>query len=342
MEILKTALLTNDKEYGDALCKCVRNIQPAINISRIEGENEASDYDMLITDGIDVDLDNMPICKLTLQEDDDKNSVYKYCNISNIVNKIVEIYENETGIYVNKIIANGNSLVYTISATCGGMGASSVAYAMAKDFAMAGKCKVLYLSLCDTYQEEQFFRCNKGLNIVDLLHRILYTDSKIQVERFTLMDDYGVSYFNTYGIKNHLIRINEDEFVKFISTILNSGVFDKIIVDAGNNLCSNANYLRKISYLNILIRNSKNYEYESEIKKNMTLGPNKLIMVENKRYKGNPKFDEFFETENQLDDSIDIGISTDEFSFVFRDGKIDIELDGEFGKDIRELINYIK
>lgn len=342
MEILKTALLTNDKEYGDALCKCVRNIQPAINISRIEDENEAFDYDMLITDGIDVNLNNMPICRLTLQEDDDKNCVYKYCNISNIVNKIVEIYENKTGIYVNQIIDNGNCLVYTISATCGGMGASSVAYAMAKDFAMAGKCKVLYLSLCDTYQEEQFYMSNKGLNIVDLLHRILYTDSKIQVERFTLIDDYGVSYFNTYGIKNHLVKLNEDEFVKVVSILLNGGVFDKIIVDAGNNLASNANYLRKISYVNILIRSSEILEYESEIIKNMTFGADKFISVENKRYKGNPKFDEFFENENQLDDSIDIGISTDEYSFVLRDGKRDIELDGEFGKDIRELINCIK
>lgn len=342
MEVLKGALLTKDRDYADALCKCIRNIQPALNISIVDSVEEALDYDMLISDEIDVKVEKIPVCVLSSRDDQDEKRIYKYSNVSSMVNRIIEIYENETGVYVNQFLDNGKSLIYTVSATCGGLGASSVAYAMAKDYALAGKYKVLYISLCETYQECQFFKSNKGLNVVDMLHKILFSNKKIQVNRYILQDDYGVNYFNFFGITNHLESLKSSEFIRFIGVILQSSSFDKIIVDVGNSLFENANYMRKISNVNILLRNSDLCIYENEIIKNMDIDMEKVVSVENKRYRGNPKFDEFFEAEDQLKELIDIGISMDTFAFVNRDGIRDIEIDGEFGKDIRELINYIE
>ena len=94
-------------------------------------------------------------------------------------------------------------------------------------------------------------------------------------------------------------------------------------------------------FYNIYIGCDFKSDFEENVKNSLGIDFGRKIIVENMRYKGNPKFDEFFEVENKLAENIDVGIYEEKEAFVLQNGKIDIEIDGEFGKGVRNLITFI-
>lgn len=337
MENIKILLVTKDFEYAEAMCSCVRHSNYNINLSFAESLDEAGKYDMYIIDGYKETKFNGVCVYLTEQRTSEKdNCIYKYSKLSHIVMRSIEIYQKSTGMCVNTVDGSGSCKVYLIFAAKGGVGCSSIAMGIANDFAIAAGEEVLYVSTGILAQELQFFSAAYDRNIREYLYKTIYDDEN-NIDLYLSKNENGVYAFNTATTENEIYKLTHKEFTKFLNTILKSGRFDKVIIDGGNYSGQLQSYLISVADNKIFVQTEKSGNFESMFVNKTNCED--MIKVVNFGYKGNPKFDEFFENENKING--DVGIAYDKDSFDINDGIYEIAINGEFGKGIREIISYI-
>ena len=342
MENINAVIISNDLQYAETVCRCIRSIQSNINISSVKTKESINDYDFVLIDGKNIDIDNKPCCYIVEKNEKlNKDEIYKYSRASEYINRMIDIYYDATGNYIDNALNEKKPVINVFSSAKGGVGCTSIAFAMAKDYAMASNENILYLSLGNAHEEIGFFNMNQGLSIRDYLYRIIFLDDKCNINSYLTENQYGIRAFNMLNIENEILNLDEGDFLKFIRLIIENSQFRRIVIDTGSSLDDKAKYVRKIADYNIYIGCDFKSDFEENVKNSLGIDFGRKIIVENMRYKGNHKFDEFFEVENKLAENIDVGIYEEKEAFVLQNGKIDIEIDGEFGKGVRNLITFI-
>ncbi len=142
------------------------------------------------------------------------------------------------------------------------------------------------------------------------------------------------------AIRNEINFISIMDFEKVIMNIVESAKFDKIIIDSGNNVTEITKYIMNIADNIVFIKSKIDTLYEKLFLKEVVTVDNfdKLITVSNFNYNVNVKFNDFFEDEDEKEI---IKVYEEKEAFLYQGGIVDIEIDGLFGKGIREIVSKI-
>jgi cellulose biosynthesis protein BcsQ len=147
--------------------------------------------------------------------------------------------EREVTHYTKKnILGNITKLIFVTSAS-GGVGTSTVAVAVSKHIAMAGK-KVLYLSLENNAITDIFFKAEDELTFSDVIYTIKSKKTNMisRVENIVQKDDSGVYFFRPCRTVFDMNELNAADIENLISQICSMGSYDYIIVDTKLNFDS--------------------------------------------------------------------------------------------------------
>ena len=334
MEIIKFLIVGNDADYGEALCKCSRNLDINISFSYTDNINtDFSKYSMIIFDGVGFGTrnnnrcnssnnssrnnsnmrNNIPYCYMTTireqeskipkreKEDSRKDNnkrkttlkneiyVYKYKKLSNVLTDLMDIYTYFTGnSMVNIFSGINNCKVYSITSSMGGVGATSIAMGLAQDMAYAGGNKTLYLSLGEYHQELNFDKGQDGKNLREYLYDLFYGNRTYceNIQSYIVPIGENLYVFNVNEGKNQFSSIDDNQFVEFITFLVEKNLFDRIIVDIGTNVREKWKGLYKIANCNILMNSLMDSWYQEQFWMDFykTIGKinEKTLMVENR------------------------------------------------------------
>ena len=317
MEVIKFLILSKDKDYAHALCKCARNLNINVSFSYAdELKDNLSSYSMIILDGFKKEqLKNMerkincPCCYLTdneqkenkitkemllpnVKEKGEKKKriyVYKYKKLTMVLSHLMDIFTYYTGNSLAKVFSGIKSCkLYTLTSSLGGAGATSIAMGLAQDMAFAGGNKTLYLSLGEYHQELNFAKGNQHKNLREYLYDFYYGNRTYCENIFSYLINLkeNLYIFNVNGGDSQFSTLNEKQFIEFIQFIVEKNFFDRIVVDIGTNLKSKWNGVYKISSCNILINSLMDSWYQEQfwMEYNRKIGNSneKSLVVENR------------------------------------------------------------
>ena len=295
MEIIKFLVVSIDADYGEAICKCARNLDINVSFSYTDKlEGNWNSYSMVIFDGFkkeqlkDIEKKlKCPCCYLTENESKEKLPpkrgesregkgrgqqgkklfVYKYKMVTKVLSDLMDIYTYYTGNSMGSVFSGINSCkLYTVTSSIGGVGATSIAMGLAQDMAFAGGNKTLYMSLGEYHQELNFSRGHNGKNLREYLYDFFYGNDKYceNIQSYLIKLKDNLYMFNVTGGLSQFSTINDKQFLEFINYLVAKNFFDRIIVDIGTNLRDKWNSVYKLASCNILINSLMDSWYQEQ------------------------------------------------------------------------------
>lgn len=369
MERIKALFVSEDVEYAAAVAACMRSINvPAdftltSEFTDVYAKNE--EFDVCIIDlgkqqiesyreFISDKLEGDNILFLTDNEYDNANLdvAYKYSRLLEIADKIVSKAHRWNHKEVSSVGMKKCS-IYAVCASKGGVGCSSIAVGIARDFALPGNQRVLYISIGDIHEERLFFEQKAEGNLKEYIYEYLYGSGPFYDKRESYFnsDLYGVKSFNTSSWKNRFNELNVGEFSGILNAITSEDIFERIIVDVGTVRNELSAQIKDVADRIIYVEGCYDTALESELKnEDHNKYMDKIISVKNFMPSVNRSLDDFFEDDFEESDEPkaaekskaefgDIHIIKDDKAFSLADGIIDIDISGDFGKGIRQLIS---
>ena len=258
MEHITIILVSSDQEYGKALGLgllhvCRSFMIRILNPQEILQDNEKNSSDLIIWDGeLPEEADVMQGCMIQLVEkpsmirmDFRKKEfcLYRYSCAQSFVSDIFEIYENLTGRHpVN--VARPDIRIFAFTSWEGGAGCSTAAVAVGRELCRYHQRKVLYLSLEEVESTENFFSSYSGAKsmgryLYHLFHKMAGEDviSKMPfLDGYVIRDEFGLETFAPTRGRNPLRELDPEEFSLFLDSLMQSGRYDTILLDAGDSL----------------------------------------------------------------------------------------------------------
>lgn len=201
-----------------------------VNLSEQDNKGDIliTDYDKSITtrEGVIYLADSRDNCE--------GNIVYRFENAEHICKKVIYEYCRYYDDYTDMALGSPCRITGVCSPR-GGTGCSSIALAIAQEMQRAGKQQVIYISLDMIPVSPEAAECEMNIN------RLLFNFFNKGFREADLtaclsLDEYKVSYINYARPYNKLLQIKDGEFVKFISSIAESGIFTHIILDIGSGI----------------------------------------------------------------------------------------------------------
>lgn len=327
MEITKFLILTNDRDYGEALCRCARDMQNPISFSYAsEIPEDAESYSLIAADksleekcADELADKKIPYCFL-VDEISDENCVdrkhtgkaekgcfrvWKFRQLSGLILTLSDIYACYTGSAAgNAVRRHGRCKLYTVTSSIGGEGASSVSMGLAKDFAYGGNHKTLYISLYDHHQELNFARTDSRRNLREFLYDLCYGQKKycMNIEAYMTEIEDNLYVFNVSGGQNELVKITEEEFRTFIDYICNMNFFERIIADVGTGFRERWKCVYSTASCNILMNSLVDSWYQEQFWmdfRKRSAGADKVIVVENRAPYVQGRLDMLYEDDDE-------------------------------------------
>lgn len=291
MEIIKFLIVGENREYGEAICKCARNVDANVSFSYTDNDEADFDkYSMIIFDGCKKGKEykgKIPCCYLT--EDINKESkipkrefgkeerekkfntkkifVYKFKKLSQVLTDFMDIYTYFTGRSMGGIFSSNNKCkVYSVTSSMGGVGATSIAMGLAEDMAFAGGNKTLYMSLGEFHQELNFSKGTAGKDLREYLYDLFYGNRSYceNIQSYLTSLKENLFMFNVTGGHSQFSIIDDKHFSEFINFLVEKNFFDRIVVDIGTNIKEKWNGVYKLASCNILINNLMDSWYQEQ------------------------------------------------------------------------------
>ena len=371
MERIKALFVSEDVEYAATVAACMRSINvPAdftitseftdayakneeFDIRIIDlGKQQMESYREFISDKLDGD--NLLFLTDNAYDKANLDVAYKYSSLLEIADKIISKAHRWNHKEVSSVSMKKCS-IYAVCASKGGVGCSSIAVGIARDFALPGNQKVLYISIGDIHGERFFFDQKAEGNIKEYIYEYLYGSGPFYEKRdcYFNSDLYGVKSFNTSSWKNRFNELNAGELSGIIGEIASEDMFDRIIVDTGNVRNEISAQIKEMADRIIYVEGCYDTALESELKnEDYNKYMDKIISVKNFMPSVDRSLDDFFEDDFEENDESEaaekskaelenIYIVKDDKAFSVTDGIIDIDISGDFGKGIRQLISRL-
>ena len=312
MEIVKFLIIGKDQGYGEAICKCARNVDANVSFSFSDTlETDFTKYNMIVFDGFNRENEyrgKIPCCYLTddvkkeskipkrengKEEKSKKNTnkrifVYKYKKLSQVLTDFMDIYTYFTGRSMGSIFSGSNQCkVYSVTSSMGGVGSTSIAMGLAEDMAFAGGNKTLYMSLGEFHQELNFSKGTMGKNLREYLYDLFYGNRSYceNIQSYLTTVKENLYMFNVVEGRSQFSTIGDKQFLEFVNFLVEKNFFDRIVVDIGTNIKEKWNGVYKLASCNILINNLMDSWYQEQFwmdfyKKTGKINE-KTLMVEN-------------------------------------------------------------
>lgn len=263
MENIKIALVSDDREYGRALGMGLLNVcrSLVIRIMSKEGffaemhrfhlehiqEPFSDEFDIILWDGEEaresyggnlVFLAEKP-SMINKDIKRKKFSIYKYSCAQCFVSEIFDIYSSITG---NAPVNPTNRSVDFIAfaSWAGGTGCSTLSMMVGRELCRFYGKRVLYLSLEEVESTQNFIESYSGSKTMGQYLYHLYKEhgKRPFIESYIIKDEFGVEAFVPTRGRNPLKSMESDEFMVFLESVANSGRYDVILMDLGNDLSS--------------------------------------------------------------------------------------------------------
>jgi len=251
MENISLLIITDEKEYGKALATGIINVCrnfmiKVMNWKEFFDESQYEKYDLILWDG--TEASEAYGDKILLLSSDPANIVrnfqerkfclYKYSNARVIVSTLLDIYSFLTGkCAVNLQHRDVQLLAFTSAA--GGAGTTTLAMAVGQELIRFRGKKVLYLSFEEMESTGEYMECPPGIKGVGvyLYHLFKKNKGKPFIESYIVHDGFGIESFAPTRGRNPLRNLSCDELNLFLSSLVESGRYDAILMDLGNNIC---------------------------------------------------------------------------------------------------------
>lgn len=371
MERINALFVVKEQDYACTMAECMRGMKIPIDFTvflpdcTIDDDKFIKEFDVIITDdkakvkrlyGIEK---NHGICDksgnivelVESLEEETYGKIYKYRSLTDIADMIAA-YSGRKVVDISKDINNKErgkrkAIIYAVTSGKGGTGCSSIAMGIARDFAVAGGEKVLYMSVGDVHSERSFFAQKSEGNIKEYIYELLYAKLPFYQNHISYFnkDIYGVSSFGTISAENIFMQLSAQDFETFIKAVSIIEDFDRIVIDVGNSRLKSAEYIKEIADGIFYVKTKERDILSCELlDKEKELFGNKLMITENFKISCDVKFEEFFEEQDKeeqiIKEEADVFIVEDEEAFYMVDGLMEIDLSGKFGKSIREIVEY--
>ena len=162
------------------------------------------------------------------------NIVYRFESAEHICKKVLYEYCRYYDDYTKLALGSPCGITGVCSAR-GGTGCSSIAIGIAQEMQRARKQQVLYISLDMIPFSPAEAECEMNINRL-LFNFFTRGFRKEDLTACLSLDEYRVSYLNYVRPYNKLLQLQDREFVKFISTVAESGLFTHIVLDIGSGI----------------------------------------------------------------------------------------------------------
>lgn len=275
MENLNIAVVSNDKDYARTMGLAVINVCRTIVINVFTEEEFATETDNesaaleagRVFDGFDVVLYDS---NDTRAIDRNKHSViylvdkpslacrklsqglfcvFKYIPAQRMVSEIFEIYGQITGRRPPSLISSGVP-IYAFTSWAGGTGCTTMALSFAQELTRFHDKRVMYISLEELESTSEYFPVHGGVRTLGFYLYNLFRDKYSQglvtgseeaefrpfMESYVIKDDFGIEAFLPTKGRNPLIDLSPNDMCVFMESLINTGRYDVIVVDAGRSL----------------------------------------------------------------------------------------------------------
>lgn len=257
MENIFLAIVTDDKEYGRALSLAMLSICRSFIIKIFTAEAffcQKCQADVILWDGEEAKLSYGGRIVYLAEKSSDtvKNlpgkrfCLYKYSTAACMVASVFEIYEALTGRRAVNLRRQDVRL-FAFASPLGGAGCTTIAMAVGQELCRFQGKHILYLSFEEIESTGDFISYDLGIKGAGVyLYHLLKPDrlkwcgqdsqqKKLPfLDGYMVRDDYGMEAFAPVQGRNPLRELNTDELHRFISSLIDSGRYDVILMDLGN------------------------------------------------------------------------------------------------------------
>ncbi|MDO4545480.1 MAG: hypothetical protein Q4C25_04925 [Bacillota bacterium] len=261
METISVAIITDDREYGRALSLsilsvCKNFMMDVFCKSREDCGAICDSHDLVLYDGSDEAAGKSNLVFLTEKPSmvindfsQKKYRIYKYASAQSAVSSIFRIYSAMTGRRMVNVRSREVKLL-VFSSWSGGAGCSTLALATGQELSRFRGKKVMYLSFEELESTGDYFESFGGVRDAGryLYHLLKEKESQGQtsvmeplrcspfLEGYVLKDDFGMETFAPTRGRNPLKDVTTEELYLLLSSLIDSGRYDVILMDLGNCL----------------------------------------------------------------------------------------------------------
>jgi MinD-like ATPase involved in chromosome partitioning or flagellar assembly len=350
-----------DIEYGTILGKTLANQYPTFCVtvmdaevmecSKIELHVIVGTYDVILLDEnwkrrlfeIEKEYPNIiGLCEESASAIDREGYYYKYAGVLAISAEIQTVYATITG--KSRIDhCNLQTDIIGVTSATGGVGKTTVAFAIARELSSYHNCKVLYLSLEDIESTAAYLSIDNGkCTISDYLY-YLFSEREEHISSypdvFLLTDECGVDVFRPSKGMNELKGLSKEKMSYFLGSVCSHMHYHYICLDFDADLSEQSAYLVNICQKVLIIDDGR----PPSIYKN-----NKLINYLGFCYGENFKH-KILKVRNKWSGEIEnlpgpeaYVLEDDSESFQYRDGYIEMNMNRSFGLGVKKLAKEIR
>ena len=378
MENINLAIVTRDREYGNALGYGIISVCRTIIVNVFSPEEftgkrsmyvfdgeEPAGFDLVLWDGqpeirgrnivMMVDKPSMA-CRNAAG---DNFRIYKYSPAQQMISDIFDIYGRVTGRSPVNVSPAGVH-VYAFCSSAGGTGCSTVAMAFCQELKRFHDRRVIYVSLEELESTGGFIKAAASAGSMAHYLYSLFRDKKSVIgmvgeekvryrpfmESFTISDDFGVEAFRPTKGRNPLVDLDPEEICMFIESVMSSGRYDAVVIDTGAGLSPAALTCLEMAERACLVstenadalRETNYLQYLMAVCGEDML--HKMIKVEN--MVRSEKYHDFFaeEKDGKNMDLLDTEVVLERDNICSEEGSIKkVLLEGNFGNNISKLAN---
>ena len=367
----KLLLSDKDMEYGKALARAVSNLHNEFEIStqKMNDKLITKDYDLLIIGGYSEEtilnmMDDHPVREhivilsdirtgnlMNQAENPDHRFwyIYKYQNINSIISDINFVLGTVTG-KKNHIRNSTVSDLIGFFSIGGGTGQTAIAIGTARELSRYHEKKVLYLSFEEFPATKLYIAIDsENRTITDYLYYLLERRNEalcLNLEAFTLSDEYGVETFSPSAGRNDLNLLDLEELTYVMKIISDSCRYDYILLDLKKELSEDTMQMMNLCSRLILIQNDNPIsKHKSEMlvtylsRISLANRHDDFILITNRSGEQETCEDN---SKNILRKNIKlIKIEKDENSFRFINNRMNLDIGHTFGLGIKKIAEEI-
>jgi len=271
MENVSLTLVTDDMDYGRAVSRAMTHLCSQMSVRIIgkddffilekqQSEHSCVPADIILWDGAEAEeayggrivLISEKAALARKNFADERFCIYRYSTAQVMIASVFEIYSALTGktaVHVNR----GQARLLAFSSCRGGTGCTSLAVAVGQELSRFRGMRVMRISLEHVESTGDFageYAGIKGAGVY--LYHLFKNDKKNKllsegvndsgksgypiVDSYIVRDEFGVEMFAPTNGRNPLRNLTEEELDVFVAALIDSGRYDAIIMDLGNNL----------------------------------------------------------------------------------------------------------
>ena len=210
---------------------------------------DSSRIDVLVaSDAFNIDITSIPhrcgfayfVDSVDVDRVNDQRAICKYQKADLIYKQILNIYSEKAGSVSKLKLGDESAKLFAFCSVSGGVGASSMAAAAAKHFAIKGK-KTLYLNLEKLGSSDAFFSGEGQFDMSDIVFALKSkkTNLPLKLESCVKQDENGVYFYSQSKLALDMYELSVDDIIRLISELKLTGSYDFIIIDIDFELEAN-------------------------------------------------------------------------------------------------------